>query len=229
LAALRDLRVLRDVAQHLRKLEADMGQAAAINNPKKRSLNLRQLVWDLEALGRFSQSRDVSLFYRTARAGYYFAQMKNLLHDLGVAQIPDWQSYEQFVRRRLYTSLEFTSGLGQRVLDLWTLARSRAEVAEESSLRWLQKAAQWTSLFLLPPAFADLTREVFPLWDILHAVSPCRQGGGDVFRCLENGYLLGWAGDHNLTLNFWTIYAIVFAVCLVLIFRSSRGAAARPK
>jgi len=114
--------------------------------------------------------RGTPLLYRTARARLYFDQMKKMLEDLGAQPIPDWQSYDQFLRRRLFAQHEFTANLGNRISRLWAVARSSAEVAEAEALRWLEQTARWASLILVPAAFADMLHKHTPIRFIVGAV-----------------------------------------------------------
>lgn len=174
LAALRDLRSLRRAGEKLRRIEMLLGSAGVQPKQKTRRDELTIIMYELDHLARASSDVGVPIFYRTARAKYYFAQMKSLLVDLDVGHIPSWQSYEQFLRRRLYSSIEFAAGLGQRILDLWEIARSRAEVAEAHALSWLKSAANAASVILLPLAAADMLRERTPfaaLWDWLSTLA----------------------------------------------------------
>jgi len=160
LAALRDLRQLRRASKDLRQIESGLEIAAHHRAPKSRALELTGMIGSLDRMMRWYAGPDnnTPLLYRTARARLYFDQMKKLLEDLGADPIPQWQSYHQFVSRRLFAQLEFTARLGNRIGQLWALARTRAEAAEADALRWLQKATKYASVFLVPLAVADMLR-----------------------------------------------------------------------
>ena len=167
LAALRDLRELRRAGDALRRIETDIEIAAHDEAPGSRYRKLGGMIGRLESMARKYAKNGTPLFYRTARARLYFDQMKTLLEDLGADPIPQWQSYDQFLSRRLFAQHEFTATLGDRLSELWALARSRAEAAEAEALGWLQRAAHKASLVLLPLAVADMLRNrhlCAPLW-----------------------------------------------------------------
>lgn len=174
LAALRDLRLMRRAGERLRRIEMLLGSAGVEPKQKTRRDELTAIMHELDQLVRESSNAGVPVFYRTARAKYYFAQMQRLLVDMDVGHIPSWQNYKQFLHRRLYSSFEFAAGLGQRILDLWEIARSRAEVAEAHALSWMKSAANAASVILLPLAVADMARDRTPFaefWSWLSALA----------------------------------------------------------
>lgn len=221
LAALRDLRMLRRAGDELGRIETGIEFAAHDEAPRSRVRKLGSMIDRLERMARDYVREGTPLFYRTARASLYFDQMKTLLKDLGSDPIPEWQSYNQFLSRRLFAQHEFTATLGNRMSELWALARSRAEVAEAKSLGWLQWAARMASLILLPLAVADMLRDRTSVRtivaDLLFRV------GIDVR--LDAMHAWAWAKpyvpswwQHPEIQEFWLIYALTFCGWLTLIW-----------
>jgi hypothetical protein len=153
LAALRELRALRLLNEELKKIE--LALEPALRAPfERRDHGLMAVIRRLESLGS-SQGDGVPVFYRSSRAQHYFKQLDLLVEDLNIGDIPDWQNYRQFVRRRLYASLEFNANFGRRVIELWQLARSRAEFIESRTLLFLQDIAAAAAVTVVPLTVAD--------------------------------------------------------------------------
>ncbi|MEZ5961582.1 MAG: DUF3422 family protein [Hyphomonadaceae bacterium] len=232
LAALRDLRLLRRAGERLRRIEMLLGSAGVHPKQKTRRDELTTIMYELDNIARASSDAGVPIFYRTARAKYYFAQMQRLLIDMDVGHIPSWQNYEQFLRRRLYSSFEFAAGLGQRILDLWEIARSRAEVAEAHALSWLKSAANAASVILLPLAAADMLRDRTPfaaLWDWLStiAVSYLPISGLIVgFSHVVPEWLTNWWSRADVR-EFVITYVLALTVWLVIVAPLGKQAAAQ--
>jgi hypothetical protein len=208
LAALRDLRQLRRAGKELRLIETGLEIAAHDQAPRSRAQKLGGMIGRLDRMIRWYADNDTPLLYRTARARLYFDQMKKLLEDLGADPIPQWQSYNQFVSRRLFAQLEFTARLGNRIAELWELARTRAEAAEADALRWLQWAAQIASLVLLPLAVADMVRDRTPLRSVVLKA-----------WAWVPGDLQNWWYTPG-TQEFWLVYALTFCIWFaVILFR----------
>lgn len=234
LAALRDLRELRAISDELRRIEYQLENAAVAESHAKRDRKLMAVIQDLEGLARMHASDGLLLFYRTARAGHYFNQIKTLLNDLDVSQIPDWQTYPQFVHRRLFSTLEFVSGLGRRVMDLWEIARSRLELTESRTLLWLQYAATDASRLLFPLIAADLIHEKLDVVSLWPAIFPGLPAAARSAADALAAHLPEWLdtiirGLPSPTLdamNFWTLCAIAFLVWTSVLKRIARRGAA---
>ena len=210
LAALRDLRQLRRASKELRRIETGLEIAAHDEAPRSRARKLGGMIGRLDRMIRWYADNGTPLLYRTARARLYFDQMKKLLEDLGADPIPQWQSYNQFVSRRLFAQLEFTARLGNRIGELWALARTRAEAAEADALSWLQWAAQTASLVLLPLAVADMVRERSPLRGI----------GVKAWTWLPQWLQRWWDGPG--TQEFFFVYVLTFCVWSTVILFAKR-------
>ncbi len=222
LAAMHQLRSLRGVSDELRRIEVQLEEAAH-SAPKERHRQLMAVIEAVEDLATAPLKDGVLIFYRTARARYYFEAMQKLLKDLDVRQIPDWQTYEQFLHRRLFSTLEFASQLGQRLMDLWELARSRAELIEARTLLWLQTAATYASIWGLPLAFAQVIDDFLPLQfgQAAHALvgaaipEPVKVGWTNIAEWFLQRLPDGAAGPlQTLTepnygaVNFWLLYLL---------------------
>jgi hypothetical protein len=191
---------LRRAGDELRRIETSIEIAANDESTRSRVHKLRSMIERLERMAREYAAGGAPLFYRTARAGLYFDQMKKLLEDLGADSIPQWQSYDQFLSRRLFAQHEFTGTLGNRFSELWTLARSRAEVAEALALGWLKLAAEIGSMILLPFAVADMSRGQMSWLS-------------RIVGCKLPQEVRDWLQSHE----FWFVYALTFCVWLVII------------
>jgi hypothetical protein len=130
--------------------------------------------------------------------------MKRMLDDLGVEPIPGWQSYNQFLSRRLYAQHEFISTFGDRMSALWAVARSRAEHAEVKALGWLKLATEIGSMFLLPLAFADMSRGHTNL-------------SAHLFGFTIPEGVTKWFGGYEFQ-EFWLVYALIFCIWLLVIW-----------
>jgi hypothetical protein len=226
LAALRDLRQLRRASNELRQIESGLEIAAHGQASRSRARKLGGMIGQLDRMIRWYADKGIPLLYRTARARLYSDQMKRLLEDLGADPIPQWQSYNQFVSRRLFAQLEFTARLGNRILDLWALARSRAEAAEVENLRWLKKTAQISALILLPPAVADMLRaqtswrfRVGVGYDTIRGwlTSIGFDDGSSVRRAWNwlGTYFGTWESEVQ---EFWVVYSVIFGVWLIFLW-----------
>jgi len=236
LAALRDLRRLRRAGDELRRIETGIEIAAQDEAPRSRVRKLGGMIGRLENMARTFAFKGTPLFYRTARASLYFDQMKKLLEDLGVDPIPEWQSYNQFLSRRLFAQHEFTATLGNRISELGALARSHAEVAEAQSLRWLEWAARMASLILLPLAVADVLRDRTSLPSIVYAGTDWLASVGfevepilsKVWNWVPKNVQSWWRARPDYQ-EFWLVYEFTFFIWLALIllqlwlFRRSRN------
>jgi uncharacterized membrane-anchored protein len=176
---MRDLKALRNAGIRLREIEARLERVSHEWHFGNRDRELMNVISDLERLSldtdhghgsrrmRARQKRDRraplrpgALFYRTARARFYYRMMTRLVDDLAELHIANWQTYSQFIRRRLASTLEYVSGFGQRALDLWTLARSRAEFVESRTILKLETMATVASTVLAPLAFLTTAKEL---------------------------------------------------------------------
>lgn len=232
LAALRDLRLMRRAGERLRRIEILLEPAGLEPKQQARRDELTTIMLELDQLARESANAGVPLFYRTARARYYFSQMQRLLIDLDVGHIPSWQNYEQFLRRRLYSSFEFAAGLGKRIMDLWEIARSRAEVAEAQALSWMKAAANAASVILLPLAVADMARERTPfaaLWDWLSLLAVTHVPVAPILEfvapCIPP-WLSGWWSDARVR-EFMITYVLALTAWLLVIGGLGKQTAAR--
>lgn len=163
LAALRDLAAIRQLNEELKQVELQLEPAASAPF-ERRDSRLMEVVRRLEDLAGSAMDGGVPIFYRTSRARNYFKQMELLVEDLNVGDIPDWQNYRQFMRRRLYSSIDFNSNFGRRVIELWELARSRAEFIESRTLLLLQDIAAVSAAIVVPLAIVDSLTNANPLW-----------------------------------------------------------------
>jgi hypothetical protein len=162
LAALRHLPDMRAAGAKLKEIEDRLEKAAAAQNLDERHRQMSNVIRMLDKMSRAADKEGIPIFYRTARAKYYAHRMGRLLADLDVDKIPGWQSYRQFVDRRLSSTLEYVTTLGDRVLKLWEVARTRIEFVESRVLLNLQTLATLATIFLLPASFAALVNEVEP-------------------------------------------------------------------
>jgi hypothetical protein len=218
---------LRRAGDKLREIETDIEIAVHDRNRRTRHQQLYRMIGRLDELACDYAEKGIPLFHRTARARLYFDQMKKMLEDLGVEPIPQWQSYDQFLRRRLFAQHEFTANLGNRISQLWELARSRAEVAEAEALSWLERGAQWASLIILPLAAADMLRGRTSFHSIVGffynlatgSVSSVGSGASSSVRPASDSVILSivsWWKCPEIQ-EFWLVYVLSFVGWLAVI------------
>jgi hypothetical protein len=160
LAALRDLRQLRKVGEQLKGFEIRLEQAAHKKGHRARDRALLEVIGELEDIAspESDPDRPVPIFYRTARSAHYSGQMRALLEDLDEELIVGWQSYGQFVHRRVQSSLEYAASLGGRINSLWGIARTRMEFLESRALLTLERVSH----VVVPVTVAGTVAGVLP-------------------------------------------------------------------
>lgn len=112
LAALRYMGVMLKYEQRLRHIEFD------VQHSRTQFEDLSKLQQLEERLTRYSQGIPDLIMDRAARTERYYHELISLSEDLGVLPIPSWQSYEQFVKRRLFSTLETVTSLGTKYQEV---------------------------------------------------------------------------------------------------------------
>lgn len=118
LAALWDIDKLQDAFNRLRPLRAEVDEAVA------RSRDHSAVERHHQELGEIATSVDSGgLRYRVERSQYYVRQFENTEKALRISRVEGFQTYGEFVRRRLYGTFDFISRIG----DLYTDLRSEID------------------------------------------------------------------------------------------------------
>jgi hypothetical protein len=108
LAALRDLQRLSDTSDKMRDLERSL-------NKSDPSIAPAQYASALKALGvGFPEG----LMHRVDRSRYYVGQWIELVRQLRSSSIWGYQSYDDFVKRKLFDTFDFIDRIGKRYTEL---------------------------------------------------------------------------------------------------------------
>lgn len=247
LAALRELRRMRATGDRLREIEDALEAAAyrksALGGYGARDRELLAVIHELEKMADGKSAEGSPILHRAARTRHYWEQIQRLLDDMDVGEIATWQTYHQFIHRRLATTLEYVASINTRVTDVWNVARSRLELIESRTLLWLQKLSTAASLALLPLAVADYLQGKLPdafrerleqacaatgwirVMDPAPATSPQTTAPASQGEALRQPAIEMPADD----LEFWALYVLALAVWVlaVLWMRYSNNAVAR--
>lgn len=117
-AALYNMKPMKDFSQHLRALEQNAIGLREFEGGEaiRRSQRFRRRLRDAE--------REVkeSIIYRASRTAYYQSILRTQMQDARIIPIPSWQGLEAFIRRHLDPSISYIAGLGQRYESLNRLA-----------------------------------------------------------------------------------------------------------
>jgi hypothetical protein len=116
LAAMKQVDQLKNFAQYLSHVE---NQLQRYNPERPRQGSLEPLsfeaIQELRSQTFFrAEAFDESVVNRSLRASGYFESVRTLSEDLGIIGIPRWQSYELFIRRRLFRTLHEISAVSAR-------------------------------------------------------------------------------------------------------------------
>ncbi len=88
--------------------------------------------------------------FRVSRAKYYVASSQERMPDLDISRIPPYQSYEGFIRRRLYATFEYISDIGDRASRLSTRISRLLDAIQAKALvdltHNIEKLSQATAL-----------------------------------------------------------------------------------
>lgn len=81
-----------------------------------------------------SKSFTGGLQFRLSRSKYYTRLFKERLRDLGVQAIHPYQSYESFLTKRLFSTFDYISDIGERVASLRSRLRSILDSIQSKAL-----------------------------------------------------------------------------------------------
>lgn len=154
LAALRKLRRLRQAMHDLTLVEQHVAKKAW---PSYLGLDFGHHVRRAtEKLFGISADLGEPVEYRLSRSSYYFRRAKAHINEVGDVKIPGWQSYHEFLQRRVYLTYEQISGIGGRIDRVLQFIQTQNDALRSArSLLW-QFVAALATLVVLPPYVGDV-------------------------------------------------------------------------
>jgi enamine deaminase RidA (YjgF/YER057c/UK114 family) len=125
--------------------------------------------------------------YRLSRSGYYFSRSQAQVKELGVVKIPAWQSYSEFLDRRLYQTYSQISGMTGRIDRVLKFLEAQSSALQNRHALLWQILAGLAALIVLPSYFGDIAQKAACNWWI--------------------GYWVGFGGLLFSGVAFWGITA----------------------
>ena len=128
LASLKDLRNLVEADRRFRVINDNIDQLEALQNTDLRQSDIDKLYNSLDHAGDFEDdarvtvAADGGLNHRIDRSKYYVSQFKELAAELRAERIEGYQTYEEFVVRRIGATWEFIARTGR------TMAATRQRI-----------------------------------------------------------------------------------------------------
>ena len=145
LAALRNMVQMKDFGQFLRSMELQV-QRVSFGGAGSR-LNVRRL---RTLLGKRSLALSEPVIYRSARTQYYLSNIESISVDIGTIEIPGWQTYDAFMRRRLQGSLRYISNVGKRYENLLQTLGAISQFSIANDLLNIQRTGElFAAVFIL--------------------------------------------------------------------------------
>lgn len=135
LLAMRKLSDLLTVERKLPEIEKALWKTRSERDLAKISNQLERLA-DKGAI--ISDTKSVDLAYST---------MTRLLGDLGIVQVPGFQAYDMFIRRRLDGTYNQIVGLGEKLERIWQIYRARQQEQEAKTSLATQIFANVIAIF----------------------------------------------------------------------------------
>lgn len=188
LLAMRKLSDLLTVERKLPDIEKALWEADSEKDLNKISMKLERLAKNGAII---SDTKSVDLAYST---------MTRLLGDLGVIQIPGYQAYDMFIRRRLDGTYNQIVGLGDKLERIWQLYRARQQEQEAKSSLRTQRAANAIAII----GAIGVVNEIYsdPKFCNVHFVT-------DFIACIGEYCRIAWIVEQKSFLS----TLVVFSIC----------------
>jgi hypothetical protein len=165
LAAMRDLKELRKAGVRVmllgRYLDQLYTRIYAKSKPAKAERTEQDLIQFFESLSQVGDTIPYGIEYRINRSRYYAGAFRTLVADLGIRRIPGWQTYQAFVRRRLYSVFDSIDQLGGRLQDIRQRANTLLDVVHTRTLLRYQKIAELIVIPAVAYYFSGLLDHLF--------------------------------------------------------------------
>jgi hypothetical protein len=166
IAALHNMKRMKDFSQRLRRLE--LGALALRENSGEEAI-VNSATFRRELMAAESNIKE-SIIYRSSRTAYYTNIMNGMLRDASIVNIPSWQGLSNFLDRRLEPSLSYLSGLGRRYESLNTLVSNEYTLSLGAQIYKIQKYSDrllvWLALYYLPHAFENVGKAALAFYDM---------------------------------------------------------------
>ncbi|WP_088348670.1 MULTISPECIES: DUF3422 family protein [Rhodomicrobium] len=118
----------------------EVGRADRRFNDHEEVRRLETRLCDMETrLTEVSSTPVGGLQYRVSRALYYSSRFKTRIEGLDVKPITTWQQYDEFVKRRLYSTFDYLIEVGNRIIKLQARVQTTLEAVEAKALVQISK------------------------------------------------------------------------------------------
>jgi hypothetical protein len=162
LAGLRKLRRLRQAMAELTSIEQEVVRKAW---PSSYGFFFANRIKEVtERLFALSTIIGEPIQYRLSRSGYYFSRSQAQVKELGVVKIPAWQSYSEFLDRRLYQTYSQISGMTGRIDRVLRFLEAQSSALQNRHALLWQILAGLAALIVLPSYFGDIAQKADCDW-----------------------------------------------------------------
>lgn len=154
LAGLRKLRRLRQAMAELTSIEQEVVRKAW---PSSYGFLFSNRIREVtERLFALSTIIGEPIQYRLSRSDYYFIRSQAQVKELGVVKIPAWQSYSEFLERRIYQTYAQISGMTGRIDRVLRFLEAQSSALQNRHALLWQILAGLAALIVLPSYFGDI-------------------------------------------------------------------------
>lgn len=154
LAGLRKLRQLRQGMHELTKIEHQVVKKAW---PSYIGFSFAHEVRKAtEKLFKLGASLGEPIQNRLSRSAFYFERSQAHVNALGVVKIPGWQSYKEFLERRVYNTYHQINAMGPRIDRLLRFIQTQNDALQSRRSALWQLVGSIAALIVLPAILGDV-------------------------------------------------------------------------
>lgn len=185
LAGLRKLRRLRQAMTELTSIEQEVVRKAW---PSSYGFFFSNRIREItERLFALSTIVGEPIQYRLSRSDYYFIRSQAQVRELGVVKIPAWQSYSEFLERRVYQTYAQINGMTGRIDRVLSFLEAQSSALQNRHALLWQILAGLAAIIVLPAYLGDIVARAQGDW--------------------WTAYWIGFAALFSIGIGFWRITA----------------------
>jgi hypothetical protein len=113
-----------------------------------------------EKLFKLSASLGEPIQNRLTRSSYYFMRSQAQVSALGVKKIPGWQSYSEFLERRIYNTYHQIGAMGPRIDRLLRFIQTQNDALQSTRSALWQVVGAVAALIVLPDYLGDVLSQL---------------------------------------------------------------------
>ncbi|GAM97232.1 hypothetical protein U91I_00857 [alpha proteobacterium U9-1i] len=142
--------------------------------------------------------------YRLSRSRYYFHRARSNVEEMGIEKIPGWQSYSEFLKRRVYLTYEQIDAMGPRMDRVLRFIQTQNDALRNAQAIFWQFMGALAAIIVLPYYVGDLFDKMNIAWPLTSGAWK-DPGVGDAWKNpvgeWRTGYFAGLVGLIGIALT----------------------------